>query len=72
MRCPVCKQRNQNIDQFMRGEGFSENIIECDVCGTTWSVNHGVAEVVAEPLACSFMQASTEMVEADDYNYAGV
>ena len=71
MKCPVCKHRN-NINQLLHADGFKENIIECAVCGTTWSVNHGTAEVISEPLECSFLQASTEVVEADDYTYAGM
>ena len=28
--------------------GFDEELYQCDVCGSTWSVNHGLVEVVKD------------------------
>jgi hypothetical protein len=49
-------------------EGFVENLVECKICGAVWSVNHGVTEMVRDPQAKSFLSASSECVEADDYS----
>lgn len=71
MQCPVCKTRKQHIEMNMHVNGFDESIISCDLCGTTWSVNHGTVEIVNDAQVASFLQAQTECVEADDYNYVG-
>lgn len=70
MKCPVCKHANYK-EQDLKSEGFSENIVECEICGTTWSVNHGMTEVINDTQKFSFLQCFSENVEADDYNYAG-
>ena len=49
-------------------DGFAEDIMECSVCGTVWSVNHGVTEIVKDPQEKSFLEAQSECVEGDDYN----
>lgn len=68
MRCPVCKSfKNSEID--LHSPGFAEGIIECGVCGTVWSVNHGVVEVVKDPQKNSFLEALSECVEGDDYSW---
>jgi len=54
----------------LHAEGFYEDIIECRVCGSTWSVIHGRAEVVKDTQRNSFMEAEAECVEADDYAWA--
>ncbi|OQY17186.1 MAG: hypothetical protein B6I36_09320 [Desulfobacteraceae bacterium 4572_35.1] len=71
MKCPVCKH-SKYVEQGLHSAGFSEEIVECDICGTTWSVNHGMTEVVSDTQEFSFLQSLSENVEADDYNYAGV
>jgi hypothetical protein len=50
-------------------DGFYEGITECDVCGTVWSSNHGLQEVVKDGQALSFLEGMSESVEADDYCY---
>ncbi|MEA3464902.1 MAG: hypothetical protein U9R29_02615 [Thermodesulfobacteriota bacterium] len=70
MKCPVCKN-HQYVEHDLHSKGFSEDIVECDICGTIWSVNHGLTEIVSD-VQCSFLEATSENVEAFDYNYAGV
>lgn len=68
MKCPVCK----NADSLFTGlhsEGFSEDIRECRICGTIWSVSHGMTEVVKDSQEHSFLEALSESVEGDDYNF---
>ena len=67
MKCPVCKN-HEFVDTDLHAEGFSEDIMECRICGTVWSVNHGVVEIVKDPQDKSFLQARSECVEGDDYN----
>ncbi|PLX83190.1 MAG: hypothetical protein C0617_11665 [Desulfuromonas sp.] len=67
MKCPVCKNTDQHIEIDVHANGFDEEIIECDICGTTWSVNHGVSEVVKDSQEKSFLEATSECVEGDDY-----
>jgi len=68
MFCPVCKSlKHSAID--LHSEGFAENIIECRTCGTVWSVNHGVKEIVRDSQAHSFLEATSECVEGDDYSW---
>lgn len=70
MQCPVCKNSEQ-VDIDLHADGFSEDIIECSICGTTWSVSHGVIEVIKDAQEKSFLEATSENVEGDDYNYTG-
>lgn len=70
MRCPSCKSHDHSgID--LHADGFSEGIHKCRICGTIWSLNHGVTEIVQDPQKESFLQAQTECVEGDDYNLPG-
>lgn len=70
MKCPVCKNHeHDNID--LQSGGFNEGIIECRVCGSVWSVNHGVTEIVKDTQESSFLEALSECVEGDDYNLDG-
>jgi uncharacterized Zn finger protein len=70
MKCPVCKN-NEHFDIDLHSNGFTENIMECPTCGTVWSVNHGVTEIVKDPQEKSFLEAQSECVEGDDYNQPG-
>ncbi len=69
MKCPVCNTY-EHIDINLHSDGFDEAISKCPSCGTTWSVNHGLAEVVNDAQANSFLSAITECVEGDDYRLA--
>ena len=66
MICPVCKSHDYT-ELDLHTAGFSENLFECRVCASTWSVNHGVTEVVKDTQVKSFLEATTECVEGDDY-----
>ena len=68
MKCPVCKISPDHAKMDVHVNGFDEDIFECDLCGTTWAVNHGVVEVITDSQARSFLEATTESVEGDDYN----
>jgi len=69
MKCPVCKShKHSGLD--LHFEQFAEDIVECGVCGTVWSVNHGMTEIVKDAQEGSFLSATSERVEADDYNLA--
>jgi len=71
MKCPVCKN-SQYVECDLHAEGFAEDIIECSVCGTVWSINHGMTEVVKDAQRGSFLEAVSERVEGGDYSYAGI
>lgn len=69
MKCPICKSyKNSEVD--LHADGFYEGLFECSVCGSSWSVNHGLSEVVSDTQQASFLEALTECVEADDYSFA--
>ncbi|PLX97742.1 MAG: hypothetical protein C0623_14610 [Desulfuromonas sp.] len=70
MKCPVCKSR-EHLDTDLHSQQFSEHIIECNACGAVWSMNHGHLDLVDDRQGGSFLQASTEAVEGDDYNQMG-
>ena len=69
MQCPVCKSFEQKILE-MRTEQFREGLVECAVCGSSWSINHGLAEMVLDTQSASFLEGVSECVEADDYTWA--
>jgi len=68
MLCPVCKSSKHEVVLATHENGFDENLFRCPNCKTLWSVNHGTLEIVEESVGNSFLQASAEAVEADDYN----
>jgi len=70
MKCPVCKSR-QHSEIDLHSDGFAEEIDECKICGTVWSINHGVVEIVNDTQEKSFLEALSECVEGDDYNWVG-
>lgn len=70
MQCPVCKSHGPHTRLGLRVEGFSEDIVTCVACSASWSVNHGMTEMIVDPQQGSFLSATGESVEADDYNYA--
>jgi len=70
MKCPVCKTHEQYSEIDLHLEGFSEGIITCSICGSIWSVNHGMTEIVLDAQEQSFLSATSECVEADDYGVA--
>jgi hypothetical protein len=69
MQCPVCKNHeSEGID--LRFGGFMEGLVECRICGTTWSINHGMQAIVKDPQADSFLEALSAAVEGDDFSFA--
>lgn len=70
MNCPVCKSSKQHTEIDVHSNGFDEEIIECDLCGTVWAINHGAVEIVKDTQEKSFLEAVTECVESDDYSWA--
>mgnify|MGYP001030814943 CR=1 FL=1 len=71
MKCPVCKNRHY-VEFDLHSDQFAEDIIECAICGSVWSINHGATEIVKDTQECSFLEAVSECVEGDDYNWVGV
>jgi hypothetical protein len=70
MKCPVCKYHDQYVEMSFHSCDFDENIITCRVCGTVWSANHGMAEIVSDPREESSLSATAECVEGADYSFA--
>ena len=70
MKCPVCKNHEHQNVINLEADGFHESISTCSICGATWSLNHGQQEIVKDPQEKSFLEATTECVEGDDYSYA--
>ena len=54
MKCPVCN-KNEHVDIDLHADGFAEGIMECRVCGSIWSVNHGSAKIVKDAQEHSFL-----------------
>lgn len=69
MKCPVCRSHNEHSDSGLRSAQFAEDIAECRICSTVWAVSHGIVELIRDTHLNSFLQAQTECVEGDDYNY---
>jgi len=65
MKCPVCKGQD-HVEIDLHVEGFYEDLYECNVCGSSWAVNHGLTEIVKDAQKESFLEAVSECVEADD------
>lgn len=68
MYCPTCKTANKEV--HLKSGAFEEDMGKCNVCGTSWSINHGTVEVVSDAQDKSFLSVTTECVECDDYNMA--
>lgn len=66
MQCPVCKS-HEHSDMNLKSGQFSELLSTCPTCGSLWSINHGVTEIVRDTQKLSFLSGSSECVEADDY-----
>jgi len=69
MQCPICRSYEQKTLE-MHVDQFNEGLVECFVCGSSWSVNHGLAELVVDAQISSFLEGQSECVEADDYTWA--
>jgi hypothetical protein len=71
MNCPVCKSVFQHSEVEAHVPAFDESIIGCDGCGSSWSINHGMAEIVVDAQEGSFLAAASECVEGGDYAMVG-
>jgi len=69
MKCPVCKN-TKVIEIDLHSDQFAEDIVECAICGSMWSINHGSTEVVKDTQEFSFLEAVSECVEGADYGWA--
>ena len=69
MYCPTCKTL-EHSDVHLKADAFQEDLNKCAACGTVWSINHGMVEIVIDTQERSFLSALTESVECDDYNMA--
>ena len=69
MLCPICGNYEQEIIIMETGQ-FNEGLVECSACESSWSINHGHAELVTDTQLSSFLEAQSECVEADDYTWA--
>ena len=66
MKCPVCKSLDAHTEIQVHENGFDEDLFQCETCGSTWSVNHGLVEVVNDTQKRSFLEAKSEAVEGAD------
>jgi len=69
MQCPICGSYEQKSTE-MKSEQFCEELVECAICGSNWSINHGRAVIVSDPQLSTFLQGQSECVEGDDYTWA--
>jgi len=69
MHCPICGSYEQKSLEMKAGQ-FREELVECAVCSSSWSINHGHAELVVDTQLSSFLEGQSECVEADDYPWA--
>jgi len=69
MQCPICGNYEQTTMEI-KVDQFKEGLTECSNCGSSWSVNHGHADLVIDTQLTSFLQGQSECVEADDYTWA--
>ncbi|PLX96226.1 MAG: hypothetical protein C0620_02780 [Desulfuromonas sp.] len=69
MKCPICSHHN-NSGLDLRSSGFSEVIVECTMCGTVWSINHGRTKIVVDTQQQSFLESETTAVEHDEFDCA--
>lgn len=67
MKCPACKCYQSKEINLQSGQ-FTEEIVECELCGTMWATNHGLTEIVLDGQQDSFLELLTEPVESGDYN----
>jgi len=66
MKCPVCKNHQAHTEIQVHINGFDEDLYQCDVCGSTWSVNHGLVDVVKDTQQKSFLESNMEAVDGAD------
>lgn len=65
--CPTCRSM-VSVETDLTSFQFHEELYECTVCGTVCAVAHNQVEVVKDSQKGSFLAATSEKVESDDYN----
>lgn len=66
MKCPVCQNYEHSHTHLNAGQ-FNEELMKCPSCGSSWSINHGVTEIINDTQVNSFLSGTSECVECDDY-----
>lgn len=66
MKCPVCKSYAAHTEIQVHANGFDEELFKCELCDSTWSVNHGLVDVVTDTQKQSFLEANTEQADGVD------
>ena len=66
MKCPVCKSHQIHTEIEVHTNGFDEDLFKCNCCESTWSVNHGLVEVVKDTQSRSFLAANADPVDGAD------
>ena len=66
MKCPVCKNDQMRTEIEVHANGFHEDLFQCDLCDSSWAVNHGLVDVVRDTQSQSFLAANTEPVDGSD------
>ena len=66
MKCPVCKKHKMHTEIEVHVNGLDEALYQCDICGSTWSVNHGLVEIVKDTQSESFLAGNCEPVDGAD------
>ncbi len=69
MKCPICGEYEQRMIEIETDQ-FHEGLVECSICGSSWSVNHGHLELIKDTQLASFLQAQSESIENHDYTWA--
>ena len=69
MKCPICGHYEQTAMEI-KSDQFKEGLTECTTCGSSWSIQHGHADLIIDTQLTSFLQGQSECVEADDYTWA--
>ncbi len=69
MRCPICGSY-ESSSLAMKSEQFSEELVQCSLCESSWSIAHGLEKVFIDTQSSSFLEGVCECVEADDYPWA--
>ena len=64
--CPTCRSV-ACIETDLDAYQFHEELQECTICGTICSCAHLQKEIVRDSQAGSFLSATSELVESDDY-----
>ena len=62
MNCPICKSPKHS-EMALHVEGFSQALIECADCASSWSVSHGLPEVGNDKQEATSLEALPDCIE---------